>query len=82
MPGRYDKAACATALRLRNEILEKVRSWRRPRNAFEVRNPKADHCSDVDSETSETSTFPVLADKRNGDISDLYSKVPKFEDYV
>ena len=29
-PGRYDKAVCATEIRLRNEILQKIRSGRRP----------------------------------------------------
>ena len=36
MPDRYDKAVCATELRLRNEILEKIRPGWRPRNEFEL----------------------------------------------
>ena len=81
-PGRYYKAVCAAELRLRNENLEKVRPWWRPRNAPELENPKADPRSDVDSGAWGTSTCPVAAGRRNEDISDLYRDRPKFPDYV
>ena len=81
-PDRYGKAVCATELRLRNEILTKVRSGWRPQDAFELENPKSDAVSDVDSDTSETSTCPEVHGSRVVDISDLYREVPKFEDFV
>ena len=36
MPDRYDRAECATELRLRAEILEKIRRGWRPAAAFET----------------------------------------------
>ena len=83
MPDKYDRAICATELRLRNEILEKVRteSWR-PTDSFEipVRNTKIEKAGIVSddespsmSSTSETSTASHL--KEEIDISDLYSGV-------
>ena len=83
MPDRYDRAICATELRLRNEILNKVATGWRPTEAYEVPNSQwgiqgdsqADTQvdtqvkSDSDS-TSVTSTASFL--KEEIDISNLY----------
>ena len=82
MPDRYDNAVCATELRSRNELFDKIRSARRPQKSFELENAKAEPASSTDSETSETSTCPEERGRRIEDISDLYHKVPRFEDFV
>ena len=79
MPDRYDRAVCSTELRLRYEILSKVREeqWR-PTNSFEVpserrttektsENTNDDDTSSMES-TSETSSAEI-------DISDLTNVV-------
>ena len=38
MPGHYDRAVCATELRMRSEIIAKVNEGWRPSPAFEVPN--------------------------------------------
>ena len=76
MPDRYDRATCATELRLRNEILTKVATGWRPTESFEVPNTGNEPTGDtqVDSgtdTTSVTSTASFL--KQEIDISDIYN---------
>ena len=40
MPGRYDRATCATELRLRSDIVNKVADGRRPQGAFGIPGKK------------------------------------------
>ena len=83
MPDRYDRATCATELRLRNEIVAQVADGRRPQVALEVPSkPGVKQSidtskagagtpggSDTDS-TSMTSTAPHI--KPEIKISELY----------
>ena len=70
MPELYDKATCATELRMRAEILEKVRKGRTPKDAFEVEDNTQCQAGDADSTDSETSSTS-LRDPREDDISQL-----------
>ena len=80
MPGRYDKAVCATDRRLGDEILKQIRPGWRPSDAYEVAPSVAGENSDVDSEKSETSTCSEVVRKLEN-IANLDSDVPRFEDY-
>ena len=77
MPDRYDKAVCATELKLRRKIFAEIRSGWRHRQAFQVATqPPAETGgdqseSDVDTETSVTSTGTVPRGDRDNDISYL-----------
>ena len=62
MPDRYDRAECATELRLRSEIIAKIQGGWKPTKAFEVPpaeqhiEPKVENADDGSvSETEETS---------------------------
>ena len=81
MPERYDKAECATELRLREGILEKIRTGWRPSGAFELPTEvKAGATpSSSESETSSTS----IHDPREENIAELdFVPPPRFEDFV
>ena len=84
MPDRYDKATCATELRIRTEILNKVREVWRPQRAFEVETKEGDAGTESDGSTSVTSTWSQKVDPRVENIADLYPNAPppKFSDYV
>ena len=75
MPNRYDKAVCATELKLRDRIFEKVRSGWRPQHAFQVGTaanaPEGQPESGDMSETSVTSTASGVRDARINDITNL-----------
>ena len=73
MPDRYDRAECATELRIRSEIIDKIKRGWRPTRALEVPNNmemqekdeahQNNELSDSDtSETSETSLPENIAD--------------------
>ena len=74
MPDRYDRVECATELRLRSVIIEKIRPGWKPTKAFEVpstsqpdeqlrpnENEHVNSESDTFSETSETSLGENIA---------------------
>ena len=77
MPDSYDKAVCATELKLRGEIFSEIRPGWRPPNAFQVRTPERPANtqtaagSETESDTSETSTSPHIKDERVNDITNL-----------
>ena len=71
MPERYDRATCATELRLRGEILQRVRNGWEPDGPFET--PRTGVAADPDT-SSVSSTSAVTTDPGNlseVDISDL-----------
>ena len=81
MPGRYDRAECATELRSRSEIIGKIREGWRPSKSFEIpsfkmqkldgeRQMKENKAEESDSEGSDTSETS-LSEK----ITDLYDYV-------
>ena len=81
MPERYDKAECATELRLREKILKEVRAGWRPSGAFELpMEVKAGAApSSSESETSSTS----IHDPREENIAELdFAPPPRYEDFV
>ena len=74
MPDRYDRAECATELRLRSEIIEKLNSGRRPTKAYEVPPTiladeqlckKENKLSESESDTEETSETSLPEDIAN-----------------
>ena len=71
MPDRYDRATCTTELRLRNEILERIRSGWEPTNSFETPGTQSTTKDEAESSsassTSETSS--LLSEE---DITDLW----------
>ena len=75
MPGRYDRAVCATELRLRNTISEKARGGWRPAHAFEVpqKDGKAVKGKDSSSAAStlQSSTASSIRDRKIENISYL-----------
>ena len=77
MPDRYDKAVCATELKLRDRILPQVRPGWRPQQAFQVGTqdtPGGTQPSvecEVNSDTSETPTASEIKDQRINDITNL-----------
>ena len=75
MPERYDKAICATELKLRDTIFSKLRSGWRPQHAFQVGSQDTPAMVeaelDVDSDTSETSTASAVKNERINDITNL-----------
>ena len=75
MPDRYDRALCATELRLRDDIISRISEGWRPQRTFDVpprpsRLKEANDTSSCDS-TSDTSTASDVARKKEA-ISDLY----------
>ena len=78
MPDRYDRAECATELRLRSEIIEKLNSGWRPTKAYEVppttladeRLCKNENKTDTESDTDETS------------VTSLPENIADLDDYV
>ena len=81
MPDRFDKAVCAAELRLRGDILSKIRPGRRPQLSFEVEDKEAESSSGEDIESTETSTCPVAV-RAYGDIPNLENDAPRFEDFI
>ena len=81
MPGRYDRAVCATELRPLDVMVGKARAGWRPKGAFGVESTKADPSSDVDSGASETSTCSEVV-RRGENMSDLYIGAPKFSEFA
>ena len=84
MPDRYDKATCAAELRIRTEIINKIREGWRPQKAFEVSTKEDEAGAESDASTSVTSTWSQAVDPSVENIADLYSGTPKpkFHDYV
>ena len=88
MPDHYDRATCATELRLRHEILEKARgqNWK-PAEFFQVPGDrskksnrgktKSDNETSSVSSTSVTSTASFLKEEEN--IADLSQVVLDFD---
>ena len=78
MPDRYDKAICATELKIRAKIFAEVRAGWIPQGAFQVANTDTQQGnqpeSDTLSETSVTSTASHIRDQRINDIANLYDK--------
>ena len=88
MPDRYDKMVCATELKIRGAMLEKIRTGWRPQKSFEVEAPNDGHIkaeSSSDESTSVTS-IPSVFDDRREDIANLLEDRPsmslRLEDYV
>ena len=89
MPDHYDKAVCATELKLREAMLAKLREGWRPSKDFEVQGddtqPGAKAESSSDESTSVTSIPSVFDDSRE-DISNLWEDKPSmslnWRDYV
>ena len=83
MPDRYDRAVCATELRIRDDILGRVRAGWVPAAAFELpKKPKAEPAQDarssgkssVGASTSETSLSRYAEEERErraNNIADL-----------
>ena len=74
MPDRYDKAVCATELKLRDKIFSQIRSGWQPQRAFQVRVPEeqADTRNTVESESdSDTSVTPKASHVKEGRINDI-----------
>ena len=77
MPNRYDKAICATELKLRDQIFTRIRGGWRPLHAFQVGTASVPASTQPepeggdDSDTSETSTASFVRDARINDITNL-----------
>ena len=71
MPDLYGRAICATELRLRGEILNKIRGGWGPSQPFETPGPSKAEPEDAEtssaSSTSETS--PVISEENIADLS-------------
>ena len=72
MPELYDRATCATELRLRDEILSKIKNGFKPSGPFEVVNKNA---ANADAESSDASSTSVVSTDEGEfsevDIADL-----------
>ena len=73
MPDRYGRALCATELRLRGDVINRINRGWRPTGAFEVPPSQEKGPSDTSScdSTSVTSTASSVLRKREA-ITDLY----------
>ena len=74
MPDRYDKAVCATELRLRGKISTQIRAGWRPNDSSQVAIPAEEQNApdiDVNSDTSETPTVSLVRGHRVNDITNL-----------
>ena len=81
MPDLYDRAICATELRLRDEILNRIRSggWE-PSNAFETPGKKKpiETKAETKSNSSVSDTSSLSSDE---DITDLWGEKNKVIDF-
>ena len=77
MPNLYDRAACATEIKLRNKVLEHINAGWVPAQAFEIPNPpgptQASTARIADSSADTTSVSPTSSSGRSKkqDISKL-----------
>ena len=73
MPDLYDRATCATELRLMGEITPKIREGRKPAGPFGVPNSQLSTQPGAESSEIESATGLTADsdDKSDGDISDL-----------
>ena len=80
IPDRYDKAVCATELKLRARIFTEIPPGRRPRHALQVSwsgaipNTQTTGVGDVGSDISETPAAPQVKEERANDITELVCK--------
>ena len=67
MPDLYDRATCATELRLRDEILQRIREGWAPAGPYEVPNTQAS--TQMDAESSEMESTSVLSETDNSEVN-------------
>ena len=70
MPNLYDRAVCATELKLRNKILEEIKAGWEPVHAFEIPNntgpTQASTARCAESPADSTSVLPTSSSEREG----------------
>ena len=74
MPGLYDRAICASELRLRCEILTETRGAWAPVGPFEIPNKTTGGALDAESSSAESTSIMTrhAENQSEVDISDLY----------
>ena len=75
MPDLYDRPTCATELRLRGEILQRLRGGWTPAGPFEA--PNSQETTRKGAESPEIESTSVLSDTDNSevDIADLSDNI-------
>ena len=71
MPDVYDRAVCVTELRLRDQILEKIRNGWSPSQSFETPGKNKTEVEDAET-SSASSTSETSSVTSEVDIADLY----------
>ena len=82
IPDGYDKAVCASELRIRADILDKVHEEWRPQKSFdaEAKVPQ-EEAGPTSVGTSVAPADTLIRDRRREGVSDLFVGAPEFSDF-